>query len=108
MASFEQCNAPDLAERLKRQPGLVLIDVREPWEYELARIEGTRLIPLGELTRRWEELDPEAETVLICHHGYRSMQAAMFLASRDFERLVNLRGGIEAWSVQVDPSVPRY
>lgn len=108
MAKLEQLTAPELAERLKAGPAPVLVDVREPWEIETAAFPGAIGIPLGELVRRWEELDPEAETVLICHHGYRSMQACMFLANQDFAHVVNLRGGIDAWSALVDPSVPQY
>ena len=108
MATIEQLSAPDLSERLKRPPAPVLVDVREPWEVELAAFPGAISIPLGELTRRCEQLDPDAETVLICHHGYRSMQACMFLANRGFEHVVNLRGGIDAWSNLVDPGVPQY
>ena len=108
MSTIEQLSAPDLAERLQRAPAPVLIDVREPWEVATAAMPGAIAIPLGELAMRHTELDPDVETVLVCHHGYRSMQACMFLANRGFERLANLRGGIEAWSTQVDPGVPRY
>lgn len=108
MINIEQLSAPDLAERLKREPAPVLVDVREPWEVGIAAMPGAIAVPLGELAMRHTELDPDAETVLVCHHGYRSMQACMFLANRGFERLANLRGGIEAWSTQVDPGVPRY
>lgn len=108
MATIEQLSAPELSERLQRAPAPVLVDVREPWEIALAGFPGAIGIPLGELTRQWENLDPDAETVLICHHGYRSMQACMFLSSRGFEHVVNLRGGIEAWSALVDPTIPRY
>jgi rhodanese-related sulfurtransferase len=108
MPNLEQCTAPELAERLKSAPSPVVVDVREPWEIALAPMPGAIAIPLGELVRRFEELDPEAQTVLVCHHGYRSMQAAMFLANQGFEHVVNLRGGIEAWAELVDPSCPRY
>jgi rhodanese-related sulfurtransferase len=108
MSTVEQLSAPELADRLKAGAPPVLVDVREPWEIELAPFPGALAIPLGEFTRRFVELDPDHETVLVCHHGYRSMQAAMFLAHQGFERLVNLRGGIEAWSALVDPTVPRY
>jgi rhodanese-related sulfurtransferase len=108
MSKLEQLTAPELAERLKREPAPVLVDVREPWEIQTATFPGAIAIPLGELVRRHEELDPEAETVLICHHGYRSMHACMFLANQEFSHLVNLRGGIDAWSALVDPSVPQY
>lgn len=86
----------------------VLLDVREPWEYEKARIEGSRLIPMRELPARFAELDDEREVVAICHHGGRSMQVAMFLEKQGFKRVHNLVGGIDAWSRTVDPAVPLY
>lgn len=101
-------SASALAEALKGPTPPVVVDVREPWEYELARIPGSIHLPLGAITRQWEHLEPEAETVVVCHHGFRSMQAAMFLASVGFTRVKNLTGGIDAWSVQVDPATPRY
>lgn len=87
---------------------LLLLDVREPWEFELARIEGSQLLPLGQVPARLDELDPARETVVICHHGVRSMQAAFFLQSRGFKDVINLAGGIDAWSREVDPKVPVY
>ncbi len=91
----------------------VLLDVREPWEFETARIERSVNIPMSTLVARIEEvraLQPSADTplVVICHHGMRSMQCARYLASQGVERLVNLTGGIDAWSSQIDPSVPSY
>ena len=86
----------------------VLLDVREPWEYEKARIEGSRLVPMREVPARLAEIDQHSELVAICHHGGRSMQVAMFLAKQGFKRVHNLKGGIDAWSRTVDPSVPIY
>ena len=85
-----------------------LLDVRETYEWDLARIEPARLIPLGELQERYRELDPSAPTVVLCHVGGRSAAAVRFLRSRGFDRVANLAGGIESWSRTVDPSVPRY
>ena len=90
----------------REQP--VLLDVREPWEYEKARIEGSRLIPMRELPARFAELDNKRDVVAICHHGGRSMQVAMFLEKQGFKRVHNLVGGIDAWSRTVDPAVPLY
>jgi adenylyltransferase/sulfurtransferase len=87
---------------------LVLIDVREPHEWEIARIPGARLIPLGELPRRLAELDPMGEVVTQCHHGSRSLRALEILRQAGFGRVRSLAGGIDAWSTEVDPSVPRY
>jgi len=100
----------ELAAWLKdagREPP-VLLDVREPWEFEKARIEGATLIPMREVPGRVAELDGEREVVAICHHGGRSMQVAMFLEKQGFKRVHNLVGGIDAWSRTVDPAVPLY
>ena len=85
----------------------VLLDVREPWEFELARIEGSMPIPMSQLEGRFAELDPDAETVVICHHGNRSSYVAMALQRAGFESVLNLEGGLDAYS-SVDESVPRY
>ena len=90
------------------RPRPVLIDVREPWEFELCRIEGAQLLPMGSVPSRMQELDPDADMVLICHHGMRSMQVGMFLQQQGFSRLRNLSGGIAAWAAQVDPAMPTY
>ena len=86
----------------------VLIDVREPWEFELCRIPGASLLPMSTIPARVAELDDTADTVLICHHGGRSMQAAMFLQQQGFARLYNMAGGVAAWARQVDPAMPQY
>jgi rhodanese-related sulfurtransferase len=86
----------------------VLLDVREPWEYEKARIEGATLIPMREIPGRIAEVDEDSVIVAICHHGGRSMQVAMFLEKQGFKRVHNLVGGIDAWSRTVDPAVPLY
>ena len=82
--------------------------MREPWEYQLARIEGSRLVPLRQVPVLLEELDPEAEVVVICHHGIRSRHAGRFLEQHGFARVINLAGGIDAWSREVDPAIPLY
>ncbi len=103
-----EISARDLAERQERGDDLVLIDVREPQEYEIARIPGSVLIPLHSLPERMSELDTSREIVLHCHVGQRSMRALEMLHRSGFRKLKNLRGGIEAWSRDVDPTVPRY
>ncbi len=97
-----------LAEKLKSAAPPLIVDVREPFEYEYCRIEGAVLKPLGEIMRWAQELDKEAEIVLQCHTGSRSAQATQYLSRLGFKRVLNLRGGIDAWSAQVDSSVPRY
>lgn len=86
----------------------VLLDVREPWEYDTARIAGAQLVPMREVPGRVAEIDASRDIVAICHHGGRSMQVAMFLEKQGFTRVHNLMGGIDAWSRAVDPSVPTY
>jgi adenylyltransferase/sulfurtransferase len=85
-----------------------LIDVREPFEYEIARIDGSKLIPLGEITERLDELERERPIVVHCHSGMRSAQAVRLLQQRGFTKVYNLEGGIDAWSDQIDPDVPKY
>ena len=85
-----------------------LLDVREPWEFDRARIEGATLVPMHLIPVRFEELDRDRDTVVICHHGSRSLQVAYFLEGRGFHRIHNLRGGVDAWAREVDPTVRRY
>ena len=98
----------DLKQKLDLGEKLLLLDVREPHEYEIARIAQARLIPLGELTQRLDELERDAEIVVHCHSGLRSAHAVQLLRAAGFVKAINLAGGIEAWSVEVDPTVPRY
>jgi rhodanese-related sulfurtransferase len=98
----------ELAARLQSEDPPRLVDVREPFEFEFCRLEGAELKPLGGIYEWLKELDREAEIVLYCHTGARSGQATMFLRAQGFKNVHNLRGGIDAWSVQVDPGVPRY
>jgi rhodanese-related sulfurtransferase len=86
----------------------VLLDVREPWEFATAKIEGSLSLPMGEIPARLQELDPEAHIVTICHAGVRSMNVAVWLRNQGLEQVQSLRGGIDAWSREIDPTVPRY
>jgi rhodanese-related sulfurtransferase len=87
----------------------VLLDVREPWEFETARLEDSLLMPMGDVpSRAHVELDPDAHIVVVCHHGQRSLSVAMWLRGQGFERAQSLAGGIDAWSRGIDPAVPRY
>ena len=95
-----------LADAGRAKP--LLLDVREPWEYQKARIEGSQLVPMNEIPARVGKLDPDQEVITICHHGGRSMQVAMFLEKNGFAKVHNLAGGVDAWSRTVDPSVPMY
>ena len=107
-ASFQTITPREFGERVREGRDLLLVDVREPDEYELARVEGARLLPLSLFNEWAPSLDPERETVFICHHGVRSAQVCAFLARQGFRKLYNLAGGIDRWSAEVDPSVPRY
>jgi adenylyltransferase/sulfurtransferase len=98
----------ELKGKMDRKESFTLIDVREPYEYEMARIEGSRLIPLGELETRMNELPRTGTLILQCHSGGRSEHAVKLLQEAGFENAFNLEGGIDAWSVEVDPTVERY
>jgi len=98
----------DLQRERSRKPDLLLVDVREPREAEIASIEGARLIPLRELPRRLSELPSHAEIVTHCHHGQRSLKAREILVGAGFHNVRSLAGGIDAWSREVDAEVPRY
>ena len=104
---YEGISPGELKERLDGGDRPALLDVREPWEFELARIEGSQLIPMGELSAGVSELDPAAETVVICHHGNRSAYVAYALRQAGFTKVLNLEGGLDAYA-DVDGSVPRY
>lgn len=106
--SAEEIDVHSLQQKLASGVPLILLDVREPFEYEVARIEGANLIPLGQLPARLAELDGEKEIFVFCHSGVRSAQAAEFLRSAGFAKATNVAGGIDAWSEEIDPNVPRY
>ena len=97
--------------KAKRDAGesFTLLDVREPWEFETARIDGAALIPMGDIpARAHQELDPEDHLVVLCHHGVRSMNVTVWLRQQGFERVQSMRGGLDAWSKRVDGRVPTY
>ena len=108
MSVVREIDVETLASRRKSGDSPFLLDVRQPGEFALARIEGALLIPLDELPSRQGELDASREIVVVCHHGVRSVSGAAILQNAGFERVVSLRGGIDAWSLRVDPAVPRY
>lgn len=98
----------ELKTRLDKGDTLVLLDVREGWEFSLAKIDGSILVPLGTLPQSLTRLDRGSEIIAICHHGMRSADATNFLLQQGFSNVKNLVGGIDAWSTQVDGTVPRY
>jgi rhodanese-related sulfurtransferase len=86
-----------------------LIDVREPWEFTTSKVVGSVLIPMGDVpVRANQELDPEERLLVLCHHGVRSLNVTVWLRNQGFENAQSVRGGIDAWSAEVDPKVPRY
>lgn len=86
----------------------LLLDVREPWEFELCHIAGSRLVPMGQIEDALDSLDAEQEIVVICHHGRRSEIVADYLQSSGFKDVANLAGGVEAWAEDIDPTMARY
>ena len=95
--------------KLDQGEQFTLLDVREPWEFDAARIDGAKLIPMGDIpARAYQELDPEDHIVVICHHGVRSMNVTAWLRQQGFEKAQSMRGGIDAWSRRVDGKVPLY
>lgn len=100
----------ELKARLDRGENVWLLDVRLPWEHELARLPDHALIPVQELRARLDEVTPPPDALVVayCHHGVRSLRAAMMLREAGFHDALSLAGGIERWSQVIDPSVPRY
>lgn len=105
----EELAPREVAERLKKESkSLVLLDVREGWERETARIEPSLHIPMNDVPDRLDELPKDRTLVVYCHHGSRSQSVAGYLEGEGFPRVANLHGGIDAWSLTVDKKVPRY
>jgi rhodanese-related sulfurtransferase len=97
------------SERRKQPDAPLLLDVREPWEFQTASIAGSVLMPMGDVPSRANaELDPDQAIVVLCHHGARSLNVTMWLRNQGFEHAQSLAGGIDAWSRSIDPAVPRY
>jgi adenylyltransferase/sulfurtransferase len=105
-----EINVQELARRLTAGESIHLLDVRQPWEHDLAALPGSQLVPLGELPARVAEVAPAPGALLVvyCHHGIRSLHAAHFLEQAGFAEVASLAGGIDAWSLRVDPNMPRY
>jgi sulfur-carrier protein adenylyltransferase/sulfurtransferase len=110
MEQIPEMDVQELKRRLDRGEKLTIIDVREPHEWDIGNLGpyGARLMPLGQLARRLEEIDPDEEIVLQCRSGARSGRALEFMREKGYDRLWNLKGGILAWSDEIDPSIPKY
>ena len=106
---MRQITATDLNLRLQNaEPHPLLLDVREPHEFKFCRIPGSINLPMNQVPAELAQFDPQRETVVICHHGMRSMQVANFLVGKGFTNILNLDGGVAAWAAQVDRSMPTY
>lgn len=103
-----ECGSPVGDGQQKRRQKPFLLDVREPWEYEHCHLAGSTLMPMHTVPVRLNELNADADVVVICHHGGRSMQVAMFLERNGFGSIYNLAGGVNAWAHDVDPSMRKY
>jgi rhodanese-related sulfurtransferase len=104
-----EITAEEVKAKFDTTESFTLLDVREPWEFETARISGAKLISMGEIpARAHQELDPEEHIVVVCHHGVRSMNVTVWLRQQGFEKAQSMRGGIDAWSRCVDDKVPLY
>jgi rhodanese-related sulfurtransferase len=106
--NYKTITPQELNEKFARKEGFRLIDVREPLEFSIARIEGADLLPLSKFQEWANALDAEEEIVVMCHHGVRSANVCAFLAQKNFTKIYNLDGGIDAWSLEIDRNVPRY
>lgn len=106
MRHLDPLQLNDYLARTDTEP--LLLDVREPWEFAIAHIEGSQLVPMRGLLSQVHQLDPDRETVVICHHGVRSFQVAYYLERSGFTKVINLSGGIHAWARQVDSSMAQY
>lgn len=107
---MQHITAPELADWLADEARAkpFLLDVRENWEFETCSIAGSTLMPMQTIPGRIDDLDEDAQIVCICHHGARSLQVAAFLEHHGFGKVINLTGGIHAWAVQVDATMPKY
>lgn len=106
--SVIQISVKELQEKLTRDVKPLLLDVREENEFKYAHIKGSLNIPLNQIPQRIKEIDKDVESIVICHHGMRSQQAASFLDKSGYRQIYNLSGGIDAWSVECDSTVLRY
>lgn len=105
---MQEIDVTSLKAKLDANEALQLIDVRETWELDICRIDAAKNLPMSEITNRVDDIEKNIETVVMCHHGGRSMQVAMWLEQQGFGEMTNLLGGIDAWAVAIDPSLDRY
>lgn len=105
---MRQFSAPELQQYLQQGAKPLLLDVREPWEFDICHIEDSKLISMAYIPRRIKELDKDQEIVVICHHGVRSLEVAQYMTHHGFSNIINLIGGVAAWAQEVDHDMPTY
>ncbi len=103
-----EISVAELRSRQQAGDRLLLVDVREQWEYEICRIEGAQLIPMRTIPANLQALDGDEDVICYCHHGQRSLDVAAWLRAQGVESAQSLAGGIDRWAIEIDPSVPRY
>ncbi len=103
-----EITAKELQIKLDHREHVILIDVREPDEYEICHLEDARLIPMKQIPNNLKELASKDFIVLYCHHGMRSAQAALWLKAKGFQNVKSLKGGIDGWATEIDPEMERY
>ena len=103
-----EISVADLQQKKKSGEPFLLVDVREQWEYDICRIEGARLIPMRSISANLQQLDVDQDVICYCHHGQRSLDVAAWLRAQGVETARSLAGGIDRWSAEIDPGVPRY
>ncbi len=104
-----EINPEEVKAKADQNEKFTLLDVRELWEFETASMAGAKLVPMGDVpSRAHQELDPEDHIVVVCHHGVRSLNVTAWLRQQGFEKAQSMRGGIDAWSRRVDPTIPTY
>ena len=106
---IHQMTVTELKQRLEAPArDFMLLDVREPWERQICSFPDAKGIPMGQLPARMDEIDPDQDIIIVCHHGIRSQQVAYYLQNAGFEKLFNVRGGIDAWAREIDTSMAKY
>lgn len=103
-------SALDLKQRLQQpdSSAFILLDVREPWEFDICAIPNSILIPMGAISQQLDTLDKDTEIIVICHHGIRSRRVAQYMEQQGFNHMINLSGGVETWAREVDLDMPTY
>ena len=104
---MRELGAEELKQHLESNTPF-LLDVRQPWEYDVCRLDNSKLVPMGRIPAQVDELDKDRETVVICHHGIRSRQVALYLEQAGFSNVINLKGGVNAWAKTVDTTMATY